>query len=182
MFNLLSNAFKYTPKEKSIWLIVELQADRVWIRVKDEGKGIDIGNLSKLFDRFETFGSERSTVSTGIGLSLVHNLVEMMHGKVEVDTALGQGSTFSISLPLGIEAYRNDANVEFILNDGTPNASSEQQEQEDVQESKDITILVVEDNEELRHFIVHILQKEYRVLEASNGRLGLEKLWRRCPT
>lgn len=181
MFNLLSNAFKYTPKEKSIWLMVELQTDRVWIRVKDEGKGIDIGSLSKLFDRFETFGSERSTVSTGIGLSLVHNLVEMMHGKVEVDTALGQGSTFSVSLPLGIEAYRNDANVEFILNDGSLNASSEQQEQEDVQESKDITILVVEDNEELRHFIVHILQKEYRVLEAPNGRLGLEKIMAEMP-
>ena len=149
--------------------------------MKDEGKGIDIGSLSKLFDRFETFGSERSTVSTGIGLSLVHNLVEMMHGKVEVDTALGQGSTFSVSLPLGIEAYRNDANVEFILNDGSLNASSEQQEQEDVQESKDITILVVEDNEELRHFIVHILQKEYRVLEAPNGRLGLEKIMAEMP-
>ena len=110
VFNLLSNAFKYTPKGKSISLIVEMQADNVLIRVKDEGKGIDIGKLSKLFDRFETLGSERSAVSTGIGLSLVHNLVEMMHGKIEVDTALGQGSTFTVSLPLRAEAYRNDQN------------------------------------------------------------------------
>ena len=181
VFNLLSNAFKYTPKGKSISLIVEMQADNVLIRVKDEGKGIDIGKLSKLFDRFETFGSERSAVSTGIGLSLVHNLVEMMHGKIEVDTALGQGSTFTVSLPLRAEAYRNDQNVEFILDDGSRDVSSEVQMPEELEDQKDITILVVEDNDELRHFIVHILQKEYRVLEAPNGRIGLEKVLAEMP-
>lgn len=181
VFNLLSNAFKYTPKGKSISLIVEMQADNVLIRVKDEGKGIDIGKLSKLFDRFETLGSERSAVSTGIGLSLVHNLVEMMHGKIEVDTALGQGSTFTVSLPLRAEAYRNDQNVEFILDDGSRDVSSEVQMPEELEDQKDIMILVVEDNDELRHFIVHILQKEYRVLEAPNGRIGLEKVLAEMP-
>lgn len=181
VFNLLSNAFKYTPKGKSISLIVETQADNVLIRIKDEGKGIDIGKLSKLFERFETFGSERSSVSTGIGLSLVHNLVEMMHGKIEVDTALGQGSTFTVSLPLRAEVYHNDQNVEFILDDGSRDVSSEVQIQERIEEQENMTILVVEDNDELRHFIVHILQKEYRVLEAPNGRIGVERVLAEMP-
>ena len=121
------------------------------------------------------------SLSTGIGLSLVHNLVEMMHGKIEVDTALGQGSTFTVSLPLRAEAYRNDQNVEFILDDGSRDVSSEVQMPEELEDQKDITILVVEDNDELRHFIVHILQKEYRVLEAPNGRIGLEKVLAEMP-
>lgn len=181
IFNLLSNAFKYTPKGKAISLVVELQADCLLVQVKDEGKGIDIGKLSKLFERFETLGSERSSVSTGIGLSLVHNLVEMMHGKIKVDTALGQGSTFTVSLPLGAEAYRDDQNAEFILNDGSRDVSSDVQMSEEQEMQKDITILVVEDNDELRRFIVHILQKEYRVLEAPNGRVGLEKVLTESP-
>lgn len=181
VFNLLSNAFKYTPKGKSISLTVALLPDYVQIRVKDEGKGIDIGKLSKLFDRFETFGSERSSVSTGIGLSLVRNLVDIMHGKIEVDTALGQGSTFSVCFPLNAEVYHRDQNVEFILDDGTRNVQSETEGEEEGEAQKDITVLVVEDNEELRRFVVHILQREYRVLEAPNGRAGLEKIMAEMP-
>ena len=139
-------------------------------------KSVDGRNISRLFERFETLGQGHSAFSTGIGLSLVHELVTIMHGTIEVTTALGKGSEFVVSLPIKYEAYRKDKNVEFILNDGkqevkvpgiVPLETPEGNE-------KDATLLVVEDNEELRALIVRILQHTYRVLEAKNGREGLE--------
>ena len=181
IFNLLSNAFKYTPRGKSISLIIELQADVVLVQVKDEGKGIDYHKLGKLFDRFETLGSTQSSLSTGIGLSLVKDLVELMHGKINVNTTLGEGSTFIVSLPLSVDVYRNDSNAEFVLDDGKCSLPATETIATEEVEQKSFTVLVVEDNDELRHFIVHILQKEYHVLEAENGKAGLEKVIAEIP-
>ena len=153
IFNLLSNAFKYTPRGKSISLIIELQADVVLVQVKDEGKGIDYHKLGKLFDRFETLGSTQSSLSTGIGLSLVKDLVELMHGKINVNTTLGEGSTFIVSLPLSVDVYRNDSNAEFVLDDGKCSLPATETIATEEVEQKSFTVLVVEDNDELRHFI-----------------------------
>lgn len=177
VMNLLSNAFKYTPKGKKIRLVADMQDEHLRIKVEDEGRGIDGRNIGRLFERFETLGQEHSSFSTGIGLSLVHELVTIMHGTIEVATALGKGSEFVVSLPVKYEVYRNDKNVEFILNDGKQEVEASElavplKAQEESE--KDATLLVVEDNEELRALIVRILQHAYRVLEAKNGREGLE--------
>ena len=175
--NLVSNAFKYTPKGKKIRLTAEVQEEHLQIKVEDEGRGIDGRNISRLFERFETLGQNHSSFSTGIGLSLVYELVTMMHGTIEVATALGKGSEFVVSLPIKCEAYRKDKNVEFILNDGKQEAEAPGLVPLNVHDEseKEATLLVVEDNEELRALIVRILQHGYRVLEAKNGREGLEQ-------
>lgn len=127
-----------------------------------------------LFKRFETLGYTDPNFSSGIGLSLVKELVDMLHGSIMVDSKLGQGSVFSVSLSRSYEVFQSDKNVEFILNDSKTMPSIETQVEQKEEFIKDITVLVVDDNEELRHFIVSILRKEYHIIEAENGKKGLE--------
>lgn len=98
----------------------------------------------------------------------------MLHGSIMVDSKLGQGSVFSVSLSRSYEVFQSDKNVEFILNDSKTMPSIETQVEQKEEFIKDITVLVVDDNEELRHFIVSILRKEYHIIEAENGKRDLK--------
>lgn len=173
IFNLLSNAFKYTPAGKSVNISIEDCEDNIYLSVHDEGHGIDSANLERLFERFETFGKDRLFVSTGIGLSLVKKLVDLLHARIDVESKVGYGSTFTVSLPKSASVYKNDPNAEFVLNDGERTVSL-QTENNEPEENKEYTILVVEDNAELRMFLSGVLKKSYNVIEADNGRTGLE--------
>lgn len=183
-FNLISNAFKYTPAGKSICIEVHPQDKEVQIVVADQGIGIESEQQKTLFQRFETFAHyNTSTPSSGIGLSLVKEMVQMHHGHVEVVSEVGKGSRFIVSLPLDKSVYEHDTKAEFILNDSESSVDPaeepcEQEEQNDrtVDEEKSddcLSVLVVEDNEELRQFLFNILSGTYRVLEAVNGEQGL---------
>ena len=185
--NLLSNAFKYTANNKTIVLLVSLQDESLKVEVKDEGKGFNVNTSNWLFSRFETNSAKNLNLSTGIGLSLVKELIQLLHGSIHVESAPGNGSTFSVLLPCRYEVYSSDNNVELIqrnapdnIEDGettrTTPADVEKQERGD----KD-TILIVEDNDELRRFVMHILSRDYYVLEASDGRQGLEVTLREIP-
>lgn len=176
LFNLLSNAFKYTPDEKSIFLYVTCEKQILCLQVKDEGRGINAQKLNRLFTRFDTLDEADPNMSTGIGLSLVKELLNLLHGTVRVDSKLGGGSSFFIRLPGDRAVFNTDANVEFILADGENSglevAVSDNLAEEE--EDKETRILIIEDNEELRHFICSVLAREYVVFEAGNGRQGLE--------
>lgn len=177
LFNLLSNAFKYTPKGKDIYLKAELNVDKFNFSVRDEGSGIDLRKTDVLFKRFETLGRTDSNVSTGIGLSLVKELVYLLHGSITLNSVHGRWIEFSVSIPASYEDFESDDNVEFIMKDGLAEGS---QVDENIcagdAEIKDLTILIVEDNKELRHFIVKILHKQYNIIEAEDGKSGLEKV------
>ena len=115
-------------------------------------------------------------MSTGIGLSLVKELLNLLHGTVRVDSKLGEGSSFFVRLPGSRDTFDADANAEFILADGE-NSGSETVVPDNLieeEEDKETRILIIEDNEELRHFICGVLAREYVVFEAGNGRQGLE--------
>ena len=105
----------------------------------------------------------------------------MLHGSIMVDSKLGQGSVFSVSLARSYEVFRSDKNVEFILNDSKTMSSIATQVERKEEFIEDMTVLVVDDNEELRHFIVSILRKEYHMIEAENGKEGLEKIRSELP-
>lgn len=181
LFNLLSNAFKYTPDGKSIHLALRINRNMLVFSVEDEGKGFDLRKVDTLFDRFETLEHKDNHLSSGIGLSVVKELVNLLHGSMKVDSTLGQGSFFEITVPGEYDTFKSDKNVEFILNDSQQSAIvSEYMEQEEEME-KDIMVLVVEDNEELRHFLMNILRKTYRVIEANNGKKGLELILSEMP-
>lgn len=184
-FNLLSNAFKYTPADKSITVSITTKEKIVEIEVADEGIGIAVEKQHSLFQRFESLVKQNILQpSSGIGLSLVKEMVEMHHGSIAVDSQPGVGSRFTVSLPLQREIFEEDVQVEFILNDSqssTPHpvdsmkASEEVEEKEDTENHSDgFSILVVEDNEELKAFLKNILSDNYTVITASNGEEGLQ--------
>lgn len=176
LFNLLSNAFKYTPDEKSITLSVICEKQVLCLQVKDEGRGINAQKINQLFTRFETLDEADPNLSTGIGLSLVKELLSLLHGTIKVDSKLGEGSTFTVRLPGSRTVFSADTHVEFILSDGgksEPEKGVAGNLAEEV-EDKATRILIIEDNEELRHFICNVLARDYVVFEAGNGRQGLE--------
>ncbi len=108
--NLLDNAVKYTPRGGTITLSVEHTADQVFLRVRDTGIGIEPDQLTRVFDLFTQVGrtTHRAQGGLGIGLSLVRNLVEMHGGRVWAESAgRGQGTTFTVQLPLYVEAGRS---------------------------------------------------------------------------
>ena len=198
IFNLLSNAFKYTPANKSITVIANVESSRFIVSIKDEGIGIDLQKQQTLFQRFETLVKFNILQpSSGIGLSLVKELIELHCGNIEVKSQPGVGSEFTVILPMNQKVYEGRENTEFILNDGnsvpaekkneirpmveiasmtdiTPSETAKEPNQISNEEDP-VSILIVEDNVELRNFLSDILSESYRVLTATNGQEGLDQ-------
>lgn len=184
--NLISNAFKYTPSGKHITIAVASEAKNMVISIIDEGIGIHPQKLNSLFQRFETLDNRNTLhASSGIGLSLVKELVELHHGSIEVISEPGGGCEFKVKFPTGNEHFKEDKQAELIFSDtstfpadvspGEPNEITAGQDDEMVNAPQEkLSILVVEDNEELRGFLNTILSRRYLVLQASNGQEGLD--------
>lgn len=165
--NLLSNAFKYTPAGGSVRLSVWKDGDICCFSVRDTGAGIDKKDLPHIFDRFYQ-ASGKPVAGTGIGLDLVNRLVGLHGGTISVESALGKGSVFSIRLPLDRDAYPAESLVRAPEMPSGDTASAQPSE------SRKETILVVEDDEDMRSFVVSMLSDSYRVLQACDGRCGAE--------
>lgn len=191
LFNLVGNAFKYTPQGKRISLCLTTEAERLILRVRDEGIGISPDKIATLFDRFSTVPhAGLLQPSSGIGLALVHEFVELHLGTISVQSRKGEGSTFIISLPLHAESYQNYPLAEFILDEsGTDLPLSPASDAPlpvspqnvPTEASSSIKILLVEDNDELRGFLYSILSPTYQLIEATNGREGWEKALQEQP-
>lgn len=180
LFNLLSNAFKYTANGKAITMTICMKSGSFSICVRDEGKGMDLRKIDNLFERFATFGKADPNRSSGIGLSLVKEYADLLHGTVQVESIPEQGTAFTITLPCTYETYANDPKAEFILNDEIqfdyhPEVHSSNEGE------KERSILIIEDNDELRRFLITILRDRYSVLEAANGKQGLEIISKELP-
>lgn len=179
--NLLSNAFKYTPDGGEIALSVRKGSNQmVVIEVSDSGCGIEGKDLDKIFDRF--YQTDHSMVSpmegVGVGLALTKGIVELHHGTIEVYSEPGEGSTFTIRLPLGKEAFA----AEELVGEEVRHPSVEQQVlfeqmEEEARSDQEMEsarkILVVEDEAELLQMLVGIFAPYYQVLTAVNG----EQAW-----
>ena len=144
-FNLLSNAFKYTPTDKSITVNITTKEKTVEIEVADEGIGIAVEKQHSLFQRFESLVKQNILQpSSGIGLSLVKEMVEMHHGTITVNSQPGIGSRFTVSLPLQREIFEEDVQVEFILNDSqssAPHPVDSMKAPEEVEEKKTLRLI-----------------------------------------
>lgn len=191
VFNLLSNAFKYTPEGKSVTMTARYEDNRLRVTVSDEGPGMEEWQKSAVFRRFETFGRKRRVLSSGIGLSLVKELVDILHGTIYVSGKKGEGCTFTVTLPGDYETYAGDTNVELILKDEacgqtenditdtcltTPAPEGPAVNSETDATENRLNVLVVDDNDELRRMMVKMLRDTYTVTEAEDGEKALEIL------
>lgn len=179
-FNLLSNAFKYTPDGKRITIFLSVEDEWVRIGVCDEGVGIPENQVNVLFKRFETIlKSNLFKASSGIGLSLVKQFADLHQARVQVESRLGAGSTFSLQFSTSRAIYESCPYAEFV-DEGA--LMSEHKYGDDLPEAwHSMKILIVEDNAELRLFLRNILQRQYQVFEAENGKKGLEAIRQYLP-
>ena len=180
--NLLSNAFKFTQSGKNITVKTTITDDVAVLSVIDEGIGIAQEKINFIFDRFFSIPTFRNIAqkSTGIGLDLVKKLVDLHHATIHVDSQLGKGTTFEIEFKLGTDHYDDD--VDIIVSNET-NPLTEDTETDLLSEIEKVErvkmaplILIVEDNDELRHYLKKSLKKKYRVAEAENGLIGWNKV------
>ena len=184
LYNLLSNAFKYTPEGKRIEVRIEKAANNQDIQVKviDQGIGIPREKRNFLFERFtsaneiNTLGNQRGT---GIGLSLVKELVDLHKGLIEVDSEPGKGTTFTVTFLNGKEHFGNE--VDFVIEDEAEFTDEPAEHKSTLEELETFVstkeaplILIVEDNDDMRSFLRKILYKRYRVETAIDGENGWE--------
>lgn len=172
--NIISNAFKYTPPEKSIVVRVTSNDKQVSIAVEDQGVGIQQAKIANLFQRFDTILQNNIYLqSTGIGLSLVKQLVDLHHASIDVQSEEGKGSIFEVTFPTGRAHLEDDGRTEFLMNDDieTDDTSSAAESEESEGDDR-FSVLVVEDNGDLRSFLRNCLTRSYNVYTAVNGEEG----------
>lgn len=170
--NLLSNAIKFTPETGKIQLSLseqhEIDRKYVVIRVSDTGKGIPIGELTHIFERFHQVSKEEGDTGSGIGLHLVKEYASMHQGKITVHSEVNKGSVFSIFLPTNL-APENKQTNEINEAEALPLQACNSEK----------TVLVVEDNNEFRSYMKEELSYHYTVYEATNGvegeKIAMEK-------
>ena len=180
LYNLLSNAFKFTPDEGAIQVKLQRQGEQVLLTVSYTGIGMSASHVKHIFENFYQADVHHS--GSGIGLALVKAFVEMHHGIIHVESREDQGTCFILQLPLRQagtldEAVQQNVALEVMREGALVEASSAHHSQgknSSYEAEGKTTILVIDDNSEVRTYIRYLLQEEYRVLEASNGQQGLD--------
>tara|TARA_R110002126_G_scaffold30602_1_gene99806 strand:+ start:68994 stop:73262 length:4269 start_codon:yes stop_codon:yes gene_type:complete len=206
IYNLISNAFKFTPAGGTIILSLSKETikgkginknitEHLKIQVSDTGIGIREEEQKNIFKRFYQAedGKRGKVIGTGIGLSYTHNLVKLHHGEITFKSQLEKGTKFTIMLPLAEKVYKD-----YVVNKNTVLEKSEYLNDEinglkdaflatnfKTKEKQNLhkkqTLLLVEDNAELSYFVERELAKDYNVLVAENGLIGLELAKKHLP-
>jgi DNA-binding response OmpR family regulator len=200
IFNLLSNAFKFTgeggqisinvKKEKPVLKI--LAEEEVLIQIKDTGRGISKEHLTHIFDRFYQVEQSQDFRGTGLGLALSKGFIKLHHGKIKVESEPGKGTTFFIRLPMGKSHLKEDEmNVDtssLLLNSHHEKTISDEihfnpefseiNEKEPTHFDSDEkpVVLIVEDQKDVREYIKDSLGSGYTIIEAENGKQGLQQV------
>ena len=177
VYNLLSNAFKFSPDNSLISFKSDFDTSGLFIQVKDTGKGIPEDKLPFIFDRFYQVdgGVSSEQEGTGIGLSLSKDLVDLMDGTLTVRSELDKGTCFTIQLPIreiktGEEKGVSSSEPKYGVNEDLEKIKLEPKDLRDVP-----SILMVEDNADMRHFIREQIIHSYKVFEATDGQMGYKK-------
>lgn len=201
VFNLLSNALKYTPAGGEIFVSLKDEGANLRLDVKDTGKGISQDEADKIFERF--FQAKGAASGTGIGLALVKSFVELHHGEARVESEPGKGSDFIVVIPREQEGDSQVIHNDVDIVDNSVNASastgknvvdesvlqyiddgdrSRGKVQRLVSENTNRpTVLVIDDNTDIRQYERTLLQDEYIVLEAADGKEGLAVALKEVP-
>ncbi|WP_378181281.1 two-component regulator propeller domain-containing protein [Aquimarina sp. SS2-1] len=196
-YNLISNAFKYTPEGGEINIRIFQEDDKAIIEIQDTGKGIDKEFVDKVFDRFYEVAGDKDyqkqfNQASGIGLSIAKKAVDLHKGIIEViDSNKEKGTVFRVTLKTGKD-HLNESDIikNFKISD---DISQYKNQIATVKKSKEIDVemvskddekplvLIAEDNDELRNFIGDMLKDYYQVIKAENGQVAFKKALQKIP-
>lgn len=200
IFNLLSNAIKHSKDGSVIKVISSVHEDKLLVSVQDYGEGISRENIDKIFDPFFQVkqGGMSNLFGSGIGLNLAKYVVSLHHGKIWAESTVGEGTAFFIELRLGKEQYAVD-DVAYVEADQADESfvkakafSVEKESLKPIDESLEDEVhpneteeapwvLIAEDDEDLRNYLVSHLSTSYKVIEAANGRIALDLALEKVP-
>ncbi|MGM9747359.1 MAG: two-component regulator propeller domain-containing protein [Candidatus Cryptobacteroides sp.] len=178
--NLLSNAFKFTPEGGTVILSCSGDDNQAWFTVEDNGVGMTEQDREHIFERFYQGSNQNDETrsGTGIGLSLSKYIVNHHKGQISVESRLNFGSKFKVTLQKGSSRFADsEINLDYRNSDDLSNYEPIDKFKDVVrteQEAKDVTILVVDDNDQLRKYLYELLSTEYNVLTADNGMRAYE--------
>lgn len=179
VFNLISNAFKYTPDNGAIDVSYTVENDKAVIRVADTGRGISERDLGNIFDRF--YQVERVHPNgSGIGLSLTKAFVELHGGTISVESELSKGSVFTVALPIRHVADHAEAHGMTITADDI-SAELDIIEIEPHFDDDKPLVLVIDDNKDIQRLVTLLMTDRYNVITASNGSEGIKKAVKYVP-
>lgn len=182
IYNLLSNAFKFSKQGDSVTISIEQDSQNVYIIICDTGIGIPKEKLVNIFERFyQNENNISENKGFGIGLSITKDIVELHSGCINVKSKLGEGSEFIIELPLGKKHFKKDDILSEVINeeniDNYISAFNNADSEKIVinEEFSGETVLLIEDNVHIRKHLKELLSETYIIYEAPNGKDGLEK-------
>ena len=174
-FNLMSNAFKYTPDNGSIKFSCGLDGDNLRFSIEDTGHGIGADDINNIFDRFYQVDKIHPNGS-GIGLSLAKAFVELHGGSIAVESILGVGSKFTVTLPVVHVEECMPADTDNLITKADVNAELDRLEEVDRTTTAGTELpllLVIDDNADIRRMIGELLKDEYNIVTAPDGREGV---------
>lgn len=183
LYNLLSNAFKFTPENGQIEIILSTfrREDSPWLKlsVSDTGKGMSPEHIQHIFERFYQIDIHHT--GSGIGLALAKAFTEMHHGQIRVESIKDKGTTFIVEIPMTQPDFHNEQTTNKIIPgslkegavlDADSNMGSSESE-ENTDENLP-TVLIIDDNQDVRNYIRFLLQQQYDIVEAENGLEGVK--------
>lgn len=183
LYNLLSNAFKFTPENGQIDITLTsfLRHNSSWLRlsVNDTGTGMSPEHIQHIFERFYQIDIHHA--GSGIGLALAKAFTEMHHGEIRAESAKGKGTTFIVEIPMVQPDFRDEQTASKIIPESVKqgavleaDSSLESSGNEESTEGNRHTVLIIDDNQDVRNYIRLLLQQQYDILEAENGLEGLK--------
>jgi signal transduction histidine kinase/CheY-like chemotaxis protein/AraC-like DNA-binding protein/sugar lactone lactonase YvrE len=182
--NLLSNALKFTPRNGRVTVTLSCTGQVVCIRVEDTGIGIPAAQLPRIFERYYQVNDpiSKGEPGTGIGLAFTKELVEMMDGKIEVESTMGAGTVFRVLLPvIKTTGLVNPAVPSMVRVPASNQAEPALVSAENRDNQDRHTLLIIEDNPEVVTYISNLLEKDYIITMAENGETGIEKALEQIP-
>ncbi|MCD8292732.1 MAG: substrate-binding domain-containing protein [Prevotellaceae bacterium] len=192
-YNLLSNALKYTGEQGNIRITLKEENDGMFcLEVADDGVGMPDETLSRVFDRF--YQAKGSQQGTGIGLALVKAFSELLGGHVAVASKQGEGTTFTVTLPVRVEGQNEECNASAVPRDVLPPSTFKQSlpvagsgtktgdKVADLEKEEDKPrVLIIDDNADVLDYISSLLEPAYMTATATDGKTGLERAVKEVP-
>ena len=175
--NLISNAIKYTPQGGQVSITSKILQDNVQLSVTDTGVGITPEQQHDIFERFVRLDKTSDIAGTGIGLSIVKELVASHHGTIQVNSQEQQGSTFTLTLPTTEQAATNDSitlqSISHLVSTEPQHPRHTAPDNLEQDNHDQDTLLIIEDNPDMHDYIEQVLSSEYRCLTANRGQAGI---------